>query len=196
MAQAAVDAFRAEYNTGAVALADRKIRAGLTGDAYRRVPPLVASSVGVRRVPVPGRGDRGCGALVLAQRPVLSRRRGAAGRTRHRGGPRDCVPVGAAIHAAAGRRRPVLPPRAGGDRWFVDETYVKVGGLWRYVYRAIDQHVQQRRTRRQLHQQPGWDGVELADMTERERAKKRSQRRRRCRRLEAGSRWRPRQDAR
>src|SRR2546426_10731803 len=26
-----------------------------------------------------------------------------------------------------------------GDRWFVDETYVKVAGLWRYVYRAIDQ---------------------------------------------------------
>jgi transposase, IS6 family len=25
-----------------------------------------------------------------------------------------------------------------GDRWFVDETYVKVGGRWRYVYRAID----------------------------------------------------------
>ena len=29
-----------------------------------------------------------------------------------------------------------------GDRWFVDETYVKVGGRWRYVYRAIDQHGQ------------------------------------------------------
>jgi transposase-like protein len=26
-----------------------------------------------------------------------------------------------------------------GDRWQVDETYVKVGGQWRYVYRAIDQ---------------------------------------------------------
>ena len=26
-----------------------------------------------------------------------------------------------------------------GDRWFVDETYVKVGGVWRYVYRAVDQ---------------------------------------------------------
>src|SRR4029453_4721416 len=31
---------------------------------------------------------------------------------------------------------------APGDRWFVDETYVKVGGRWRYVYRAIDQHGQ------------------------------------------------------
>jgi transposase-like protein len=27
-----------------------------------------------------------------------------------------------------------------GDRWFVDETYVKVTGTWRYVYRAVDQN--------------------------------------------------------
>jgi transposase-like protein len=26
-----------------------------------------------------------------------------------------------------------------GDRWFVDETYVKVSGRWVYLYRAIDQ---------------------------------------------------------
>jgi IS6 family transposase len=31
---------------------------------------------------------------------------------------------------------------APGDRWFVDETYVKVNGVWKYVYRAIDQHGQ------------------------------------------------------
>ena len=29
-----------------------------------------------------------------------------------------------------------------GDRWFVDETYVKVAGRWRDVYRAVDQHGQ------------------------------------------------------
>jgi transposase, IS6 family len=29
-----------------------------------------------------------------------------------------------------------------GDRWFVDETYVKVAGRWRYVYRAVDQRGQ------------------------------------------------------
>ena len=28
---------------------------------------------------------------------------------------------------------------APGDRWFVDETYVKVTGRWTYLYRAIDQ---------------------------------------------------------
>jgi transposase-like protein len=31
---------------------------------------------------------------------------------------------------------------APGDRWFVDETYLKVAGQWTYLYRAIDQHGQ------------------------------------------------------
>jgi len=26
-----------------------------------------------------------------------------------------------------------------GDRWFVDETYLKVLGIWKYLYRAVDQ---------------------------------------------------------
>jgi transposase, IS6 family len=29
-----------------------------------------------------------------------------------------------------------------GDRWWVDETYFKVVGKWRYVYRAVDQYGQ------------------------------------------------------
>jgi transposase, IS6 family len=29
-----------------------------------------------------------------------------------------------------------------GDCWYVDETYVKVAGHWRYVYRAVDQYGQ------------------------------------------------------
>nr|WP_007515078.1 IS6 family transposase [Pseudofrankia saprophytica] len=29
-----------------------------------------------------------------------------------------------------------------GDRWFTDETYVKIAGRWRYLYRAIDQYGQ------------------------------------------------------
>ncbi len=28
---------------------------------------------------------------------------------------------------------------ATGDRWFVDETHVKVAGRWRYLHRAVDQ---------------------------------------------------------
>jgi transposase-like protein len=40
------------------------------------------------------------------------------------------------VEAARPRRHAV------GDRGFVDETYVKVNGAWRYVYRAVDQHGQ------------------------------------------------------
>ncbi len=29
-----------------------------------------------------------------------------------------------------------------GNRWFVHETYVNVNGIWRYVYRAVDQYGQ------------------------------------------------------
>jgi transposase-like protein len=49
------------------------------------------------------------------------------------------------IHRWVLRFTPLLaevarPCRHGaGDRWSVDETYVKVAGRWRYVYRAIDQ---------------------------------------------------------
>lgn len=28
------------------------------------------------------------------------------------------------------------------DRWFVDKRYVKVNGVWRYLYRAVDQYGQ------------------------------------------------------
>ncbi len=28
------------------------------------------------------------------------------------------------------------------DRWFIDETYIRVGGRWTYLYRAADQHGQ------------------------------------------------------
>jgi transposase-like protein len=37
------------------------------------------------------------------------------------------------MEAARRKRRPV------GGRWSTDETYVKVAGVWRYVYRAIDE---------------------------------------------------------
>jgi IS6 family transposase len=31
---------------------------------------------------------------------------------------------------------------APGDRWFADETYLRVAGAWTYRYRAVDQHGQ------------------------------------------------------
>src|SRR5215207_8327434 len=45
-----------------------------------------------------------------------------------RSGARPCWP-----------RPPGPAGHAVGHRWWVDETYVKVAGRWRYVYRAIDQ---------------------------------------------------------
>jgi len=49
--------------------------------------------------------------------------------------------VGATVHPLVDRRGPARSS-PGGDRWFVDETYVKVSGVWSYVYRAVDQHGQ------------------------------------------------------
>ena len=106
-----------------------------------RAPP-VRMSVGVRWVPVPARGDPVGGALVPAVRVVLPGPRGAARRAWHRGRPRH------RCYRWVQRFTPLLidaarPCRhAAGDRWFVDETYVKVAGVWRYVYRAVDQHGQ------------------------------------------------------
>ena len=48
--------------------------------------------------------------------------------------------MGAAVHPAVRRRRPLR--HATGDRWFVDETYVKIAGRWRYLHRAVDQYGQ------------------------------------------------------
>ncbi len=59
-------------------------------------------------------------------------------RLRRRGPPRG----GARLALPGSRREPAADRRAAGDRWFVDETYVKVAGTWRYVYRAVDQHGQ------------------------------------------------------
>jgi transposase, IS6 family len=75
----------------------------------------------------------------LALHPVLPRRGRAAGR---RGIQVDHVSIYRWVH----RYIPLLIDaarscrHAAGDRWFVDETYVKVARRWVYLYRAIDQH--------------------------------------------------------
>jgi transposase-like protein len=50
--------------------------------------------------------------------------------------------VGAADHPSlfADATRPLR--HATGDRWFLDETYVKIAGRRRYLYRAVDQYGQ------------------------------------------------------
>jgi hypothetical protein len=77
-------------------------------------PRSVATSVGVRRVPVPAGGDRSRGSLVSAVRPVLPGCGGVARRAWGRGGPRDGPPVGPAVHPAAGRGRPAVSARGRG----------------------------------------------------------------------------------
>ena len=52
------------------------------------------------------------------------------------------------IYRRVQRFTPLLADAAGpcrhlvGDGWYVDETYAKVAGRWRYVYRAVDQYGQ------------------------------------------------------
>jgi transposase, IS6 family len=67
---------------------------------------------------------------------------GTAGRTWRRSRPRQACTGGcnASPHCWGDAAR--FARHGPGDRWFVDETYVKVNGVWRYVYRAIDQHGQ------------------------------------------------------
>ena len=80
-------------------------------------------------------------ALVPAVRFVVSRCRGALGRAWVRSITSPCTDGCSASRRSSRRRRGRAGTRVG-DRWFVDETYVKVAGRWRYVYRAIDQHGQ------------------------------------------------------
>jgi hypothetical protein len=49
--------------------------------------------------------------------------------------------MGATIHTSYSPTPPVSPGARRATVGFVDETYVKVGGVCRYVYRAVDQTV-------------------------------------------------------
>ena len=100
--------------------------------------PHASPSIRLRRLPFPTRRDRRRGPLVSPLRPVVPRRREPLV---ERGVEVDHVTV----YRWVQRFTPLLADAARpcrhlvGDRWFVDETYVKVAGRWRYVYRAIDQ---------------------------------------------------------
>ena len=77
------------------------------------------------------------GSLVLPLRHQLSRARGNDGRAGRRRRPHDVVPW-------TQRYAPELEKRSAWYRsrlsfsWRVDETYVRVKGRWKYLYRAID----------------------------------------------------------
>ncbi len=100
--------------------------------------PLPGPGFGVRWLPVPARSDHPGGSVVPALRPLLPRRRRAPRRTRHRGRPGSIFRwvqrfAPEFIETARARQHVV------GDCWHVEETYVKVGGTWRYLFRAVDQ---------------------------------------------------------
>jgi hypothetical protein len=84
-------------------------------DCWYENPPPSPCRYAIRlcRLPLPTRCHRPRGPLVPTLRPVLPRPRRAPGRARDRGRPRHHLPVGAAVHAAAGRRRPALPASRG-----------------------------------------------------------------------------------
>ena len=127
--------------SGSVALADRRIKAGLIGEVFacpRPWSPPRSAFAGFR---FPAE------VIVVAVRWYL--RYGLSYRDveellAERGIEVDHVTV----YRWVQRFTPLLADAARfarhspGDRWFVDETYVKVNGVWRYVYRAIDQHGQ------------------------------------------------------
>jgi transposase-like protein len=103
-----------------------------------RSRPLTPSALSLRRLPLPS------GVIVVAVRWYL--RFGLSYRDveellAERGLQVDHV----TIYRWVLRFTPLLADTARpcrhrvGDRWQVDETYVKVAGRWRYVYRAIDQ---------------------------------------------------------
>jgi len=101
--------------------------------------PFLCPTVGLHWLPVSTRRDRPRGALVPAVRPESYR--DVEELRVERGVEVDHVSICRWVQ----RFTPLLADAARpcrhlvGDRWFVDETCVKVAGRWRYVYRAIDQ---------------------------------------------------------
>jgi transposase-like protein len=101
--------------------------------------PCFRSAISLRRFPLPARRDRRRGPLVPAVRPDAYR--DVEELLAERGIEVDHV----SVYRWVQRFTPLLADAARlcrhavGTRWQVDETYVKVAGQWRYVYRAIDQ---------------------------------------------------------
>jgi transposase, IS6 family len=126
----------ARYGTVAFAMAALEQR----GCRHENLPSSLCSSstVCLRRLPLPTRGHRPRDPLV----PTLGLSyRDVEELLAERGVEVDHVTV----YRWVQRFTPLLTEAARpcrhsvGDRWQVDETYVKVAGQWRYVYLAIDQ---------------------------------------------------------
>jgi transposase, IS6 family len=123
--------FGVGHRSGTVALADPWEAGDWSGDCAWH-------GLGLCWCPVPAGGDRGRGPLVPALWTVLPGRRSCwpsaespSITSLSTGGSRGSPPefIEAASHAP-------------GDRWLVDETYLKVAGKWTCLYWAVDQHGQ------------------------------------------------------
>jgi DDE domain len=112
------------------------------GDSRDEITPASAcptsAPVSLLRVPVPARGHHPGGPLVPALRPLLP---DVEELLAERGVEVDHVSVYRWVQrfapefAEAARARQHII----GDRWHVDDTYLKVDGSWRYLFRAIDE---------------------------------------------------------
>ncbi len=91
------------------------------------------------RAALRGHSDRSGRLLVPALRPQLPRHRGDAPGAWPYRRSLDHQPVGARLRAGH-RTPPAAVPQAACGSVRVDETYIKVRGQWRYLYRAIDKH--------------------------------------------------------
>ena len=87
--------------------------------------------------PIRPNRDRFILGMVLALFPVVPRRRRVARRAGFARRPCHGVAMGSAVCAELQRclRRHLKPTN---DSWRMDETYVRVKGKWRYLYRAVD----------------------------------------------------------
>ncbi len=75
--------------------------------------------------------------LVLPLCLKLPRLGGDDAGTGYRGRPLDDQSLGVAVRAELDKRiRPHLKPT--NDSWRTDQTYLKIKGLWKYLYRAVD----------------------------------------------------------
>jgi hypothetical protein len=110
-------------------------QAGWSGEALNWPASGNSFPVGVRGLPVSCRSDHGGGALVYLRYGLSYR--DVEELLAERGVQVDHVTVYrwvqrfTPLFADAAR----FARHAPGDRWFVDETYVKVGGVWRRSYR-------------------------------------------------------------
>ena len=76
-------------------------------------------------------------AVVLPLFPQLSRPGGDDAGTGGGGGPFDDQPVGFEVRPRVGQTHST-PLEPTNDSWRVDETYIKIKSVWKYLYRAVD----------------------------------------------------------